>query len=83
MKLKTRLIIAFFIITCVPLLLACIAAVGVSQFQFRAIENRMGISNVTFGKVVNTLQMLTEATDTIYDEMQTEADENPGIFLDE
>lgn len=83
MKLKTRLIIAFFIITCVPLLLACIVAVGVSQFQFRAIENRMGISNVTFGKVVNTLQMLTEATDTIYDEMQTEADENPGIFLDE
>ena len=35
MKLKTRLIITFFVIACVPLAMAAIALFGFSQIQIR------------------------------------------------
>ena len=48
MKLKTRLIIAFFVIICVPLLLAGVSLVGFSTYQIRNLEDHLGISGVTY-----------------------------------
>ena len=48
MKLKTRLITAFFVITCVPVLFTVLAFVGVSHMQLNSLEEKLGLSNVNY-----------------------------------
>ena len=82
MKLKTRLITAFFVITCVPVLFTVLAFVGVSHMQLNSLEEKLGLSNVNYENLSNTLQILNEATQDIYAEMQSTAEEHPNSFLD-
>ena len=46
MKLKTRLITAFFVIACVPLMLAVIAFAGFSYVQVNALKTKLGITGI-------------------------------------
>ncbi len=48
MKLKTRIIISFFIIVLEPLLFTGIAFWAFTQYQFSAIERQYGIENPTY-----------------------------------
>lgn len=81
MKLKTRLIAAFFMITCVPLILAGAAFWGVSQVQMNSLKEKLGLSSINYETLANTLQMLNEATEDIYDEMAIKVEEDPDAFL--
>lgn len=81
MKLKTRLIIAFFVITCVPLLLTSIALFGFGRYQLSSIENNYGIS-VSYNSFSNSVQMLSISTKKIFEDMKEEAVQTPDRFLD-
>ncbi|MDO5423044.1 MAG: HAMP domain-containing sensor histidine kinase [Eubacteriales bacterium] len=82
MKLKTRLIITFFIIICVPLLMTGLALYGFSQFQIRTIENKFGITNVTYETLSNSIQLLNSMTSSTFETMQEDAAADPDQFLD-
>ncbi|MDY3917864.1 MAG: HAMP domain-containing sensor histidine kinase [Candidatus Limivivens sp.] len=82
MKLKTRLIITFLVILCVPLLLIEIALYGFMQFQIRSIETKFGITNVTYDTLSNSIQIVNSMTSSSFEEMQEDADVMPEQFLD-
>ena len=55
MRLKTRLITAFFVIACVPLMLAVIAFAGFSYVQVNALKTKLGITDISYENLANTL----------------------------
>lgn len=82
MKLKTRLIITFFIIICVPLTLASVALLGIGRYQLNSIEENYGINGITVDTFSNSVQMLSISTQKIYEDMKEEAEKKPDNFLD-
>ena len=82
MKLKTRLITAFFVIACVPLMLALLAFAGFSHIQVNALKAKLGITDISYESLANTLQVLNEATEDVFDEMSIKAEENADAYLD-
>ena len=54
MKLKTRIIISFFIIVLEPLIFTGLEFWAFSQYQFKAIEKQYGIENPTYQSLSNT-----------------------------
>ena len=82
MKLKTRLIIAFFVIICVPITLTGIALLGFSSYQIRTLENTLGISGITYESFSDSVQMLNKATQTNFEQIKKESQKNPDSFLD-
>ncbi len=80
MKLKTRLIISFFIIICVPIALTCVALWGFGNYQLRSIEENFGVDDLSYESLSNSLQMLTKSTQKTFEEMQAQAEENPDRF---
>ena len=56
MKLKTRLITAFFVIACVPLILALLAFAGFSHIQVNALKAKLGITDISYESLANTLR---------------------------
>ena len=83
MKLKTRLITAFFVIACVPLMLAVIAFAGFSYVQVNALKTKLGITDISYENLANTLQVLNEATEDVFDQMSIKAEEDPDANLDQ
>lgn len=81
MKLKTRLIISFFVIICVPVLLTSVALVGFSRYQLNSIEENYGISDLSYESLSNSLQMLTKSTQKSFEDMQKQAEDDPDLFL--
>lgn len=81
MKLKTRLIIAFFVIICVPLLLAGVSLVGFSTYQIRNLEDHLGISGVTYENMSDSVQVLNKATNSNFEQIKAKGSENPDAFL--
>lgn len=57
MKLKTRIIISFFIIVLEPLLFTGLAFWAFSQYQFKVIEKQYGIENPTYQSLSNTADL--------------------------
>lgn len=82
MKLKSRLIVAFFVISCVPVALTVVVFLGFSQIQMQSLKNKLGLTEITIGNLANNLQMLNEATQDIYAEILYQAEDNPDQFLD-
>lgn len=82
MKLKTRLIIAFFVIIFVPVLMASVAFVGFGRYQMKSIEERYNIDDVTYESFSNSVQMTSKFTQKTYDKMVEEAGKNGDSFLD-
>lgn len=83
MRLKTRLITAFFVIACVPLMLAVIAFAGFSYVQVNALKTKLGITDISYENLANTLQVLNEATEDAFDQMSIKAEEDPDAYLDQ
>ena len=81
MKLKTRLIIAFFVIICVPLLLAGVSLVGFSTYQIRNLEDHLGIFGVTYENMSDSVQVLNKATNSNFEQIKAKGSENPDAFL--
>jgi Signal transduction histidine kinase len=82
MRLKTRLIISFFIIILVPIVLTTLALTGVTYLQIRSIEQQFEITGVTYEDLSNSPKMLSRFTKRIYEEVQKIAAEEPTLFLD-
>ena len=83
MKLKNRLLIAFFVIIIAPIGLTTIALMAVTKYQLQAIERSYNVPNVTYENLSNSLQMISKATMEDYEEIQKEGKENSDQFLDE
>ncbi len=62
MKLKTRIIVSFFIIILEPLLFTGMAFWGFSQYQLKAIEKKYGIENATYESLTNTAEVINSMT---------------------
>ena len=62
MKLKTRIIVSFFIIILEPLLFTGMAFWGFSQNQLKAIEKKYGIENATYESLTNTAEVINSMT---------------------
>ena len=62
MKLKNRLIIAFFEIICAPVILTTIALLLFTHYQLEAIEKIYNIPNITYENLSNSLQMISKST---------------------
>lgn len=81
MKLRTRLMIAFFAIILVPIILfgAAIAAFG--QFQLKSIEKNYGVE-ISLVNLANSIQTISKSTEEMCEQMREMADTQPDRFLD-
>ena len=82
MKLKTRLIIAFFVIICVPIMLTSLALIGFSRYQIRSLETNLGISGVTYESLSDSVQVLNKATQSNFEKIKEKSAVQPDAFLD-
>ena len=81
MKIRTKLIISFFIILLVPMVLSSLAIAGFSQVQKRAIEQNYGIEDAEVYKFSNSVQMLNRYTASDFDELTKLANAETDKFL--
>jgi len=83
MKLKTRLIISFFIIILVPIVLVTLVLSGVIYYQLRTIEQQYGIDGMTYEDLSNSSKMLSRFTVNIYKDVKNEIEKNPELLESE
>lgn len=77
MKLKTRIIVSFFIIILEPLLFTGVAFWGFSQYQLKAIEKQYGIENATYESLTNTAEVINSMTSGAIGRLSEAAKESP------
>lgn len=82
MKLKTRLIIAFFVILFVPFLMFGIAFFGFSSIRCRQIEAELWCADV-MDTLSDTMQVIGKSTEKVFKELKSQAEKDPDRFLDE
>ena len=80
MKLKTRIIISFFIIILEPLICTAAAFWGFSQYQLKMLEKQYGIENATYESLSNTAEVINNMTNDIEMELRNIAQNTPGKF---
>ena len=81
MKLKTRLIIAFFVILFVPFLMFAVAFFGFSKYQMRMIEQSYGVP-MSLESLSDSMQVIGKSTEQIFDKLKAQAKADPDQFLD-
>ena len=81
MKLKTRLIIAFFVILFVPFLMFAVAFFGFSKYQMRMIEQSYGVP-MSLESLSDSMQVIGKSTEQIFNKLKAQAKEDPDQFLD-
>ena len=77
MKLKTRIIISFFVIILFPLALTGIALMGFTSYQMRAIEEQYGIDGVTYQSLSNNTLILDKITHRAFSSLEETASNSP------
>ncbi|MCD7832441.1 MAG: ATP-binding protein [Lachnospiraceae bacterium] len=80
MKLKTRLVIAFFIIIMVPLLMFGIIMLSFTRYRV-VLENNYGVT-VTLDSITNSMKIISNSTQEIFTELQEQVAEDVQVFLD-
>ena len=80
MKLKTKLIVAFFTIILVPIFIVYLGVSMFTTFQLRTMVS--GYTGSTLGDLFagNAVSLISGMTADIYEEIQTMAAENPAYF---
>ena len=81
MKLKTRLIIAFCVITIVPFMLFGVAFFGFTRYQMNNIEDSYGVQ-VSFDNFSDSMQVIGKSTQNVFEEMKQQAEKDSEKFLD-
>lgn len=79
-KLKTRIIISFFIIILEPLICTAAAFWGFSQYQLKMLEKQYGIENATYESLSNTAEVINNMTNDIEMKLRNIAQNTPGKF---
>lgn len=84
MKLRNKLKISFFIMILLPVVLCAIVITGVLRLQADSLYKTYQIDNgnmlISF---YSPMTLLGKLTDSVYEEMRLEAEENPSKFCDE
>lgn len=70
MKLKTRLIIAFFTIILIPIILSTAMITLLGRYQLGSIEKTYGITGTTMESFSNPMQMLSRGTEEPYHDLE-------------
>lgn len=70
MKLKNRLVIAFFTIIFIPIFLTVMMVYVFVHFQIGAIEKTYGISDTNIQSFYNTTEILTKVTEKSYQDLE-------------
>lgn len=83
MKLRTRLIISFFIIIVVPVLLAMATVWGFGQYQMKAIRQTYNTDGNAYEYFVNSFKALSHFTKPTYEKLQKVAKETPEKLEDQ
>lgn len=81
MKLRTRLIVAFFVILFVPFLLFGIAFIGFSNHQMKMIEENYGVP-VTLETLSDSMRVISKSTENIFEQLKEQAAKDADRFLD-
>lgn len=82
MKLKTRIIISFFIIVLEPVIFTVLAFWAFSHYQLGLIEKQYGIENPTYESLANTAEVAAHLTNKAAQELEETAETNPEQFTD-
>lgn len=82
MKLRTRLIISFFIIIFVPVLLAGATMWGFGKYQMKAIRQIYNMDGNAYDYFVNSFKVLSRFTKSNYEDIQKVAEETPEKLED-
>lgn len=82
MKLKTRLMIAFFTIILIPIALSSMIIMVVGRYQIGTIEKTYGISDTTVESLSNSMRVLARATEKSYHELKEMIDAAPEEMED-
>ena len=82
MKLRTRVIISFFITIFVPLILCAITFYLFSQYKVRVIGEQYGIENPTYEMISNNALMLDALTSREYKELLAKAQDSSADLED-
>ena len=83
MKIRTRLAIAFLTITVVPIVLIYVTAMGLANYQLRAIQKTYGISEQIDLFNGNPTQTFNRMSLEIQQEIQAAVDQDPALFENE
>lgn len=81
MKLKTRLIIAFFVITIVPFILFGLTFWGFATYQMKEIEETYGVP-VSLENLSDTMQVIGKSTQEVFEDLKSQMELDTEKFLD-
>lgn len=81
MKLKTRLMIAFFVVILVPVFMTSLAFFGFSKHQLQVLEDSYGVA-ISLETVSDTMQLIGKSTQIVFEELKKKAAEDAEQFLD-
>ena len=82
MKLKTRIIISFFIIVLEPVIFTVLAFWALSHYQLGLIEKQYGIEDPTYETLANTAEVVAHLTNKAAEELEKTAQDDPDRFTD-
>jgi signal transduction histidine kinase len=82
LKLKSRLMTAFLIITALPILLFALSVGTIVKFQANSIQQNYDVSSDTFKIIANPLQILSRVTRGVYNEIVLTVLREPEKFED-
>lgn len=82
MKLKTRLMIAFFTIIIIPVVLSTMLVMAVGRYQISSIEKIYGLTDPTVETLSNPVTVLARLTEQPYQELKEIIRHNPEKMQD-
>lgn len=82
MRLKNRLLMAFFIIILVPVLLFSVFLAGMNSYQMRAVEQTYGVENLQELFYGTSIQFFDSMTEPVQKQIEAAVAEDPDQFLD-
>lgn len=82
MKLKKVLLVTFFTMILLPVLLFTVTVCLAGLYRLNFIQNAYGIENLDYQHMNNSIQLLSELTKNIHEELENTAKEDPDKFND-
>ncbi len=82
MKLKTRLILAFFTITLMPIILSAMMIFVLGRFSLSTIEETYGLQGTSMETLSNSVQVISRVTEKHYEELRDVIRRDPDQMED-
>lgn len=82
MKLKTKLVVAFFTIIFVPVILIIVSFFGFGRYQLRSIQEIYGVEDASYESIYNPMQVFNQYTKEIHTKINDISKTDPEFFED-